>query len=494
MCSTPLGISARPPRPSTAATHAVPSAMEPTDPTVRIQRASGDRVGVRTPEAVRPAVPLRIVWVGDLGSATPQRVRVHAGGIDAALAEIAPRVLAHVPGSPDVPFAPTALADFRPDRIARTVPLVQTLLNLAAREASGDGEAALAATGAPASWVRRAMASREAPEAGRGAIDRLMSLAGPQEAPSFRAQVDAEVARTAEALSNDADLAALDRAWRSLAWLARRLDLRGDVRLEAVSVPDLEAALTSGPLAEATVSAALVVADVEIGPSARDVRLAGALAQLGAASGVPVLAGAAPALVGAEDAASSVPPVRHDSDATFGAWTALRQRPEARWLALAYPRVRLAAGAELWGSGALAVAADAAGAHARGDGVSALGRAPLRDLDAADLSISLASGVADDLARHGIGALVAEPGGVHVGRAPSVASGAETPAHTAALSLPASLFMARVAAVIASGGDAAREIPWARVETTAEGTRVVLPATLSPVLGADVSILLRSEA
>ena len=453
------------------------------------------------PVSPRPApterhVPtLTVVWAGALGGTGT--VPVGAGGLDDALGRVAPRVVASVPGLGSHTARPRALAELRAGRLARSVPAVRALADLAEREAEGASAQALVATGAPDAWVRRALARREAdgavPTAGGRAVDRLMRLAGPA---SFRDEVDAEIARAETAVAEDPEVAALERAWRSLGWLARRLDLRGGVRLVAVTDVSLDALLAGPALAEAAGAASLVVVDAALGPSARDVDRAGRLAEVGAAAGVPVVASAAPELVGAGGRHGAVPPVRHTTDAAFAGWLGLRQRPEARALALAFPEVRLGPGRDLWGGGALAVAADAAAAWARGDGLAGLGRQPVPDLAPDDLAVALGADQAADLARAGVATVVPRPGGAVVAGAPSAAAGG-TPARDAALSLPAALFASRLARALAGADDPraalARELDgWGRLDADADadGLRAVLPAAASPTLGADVGVRL----
>ena len=450
------------------------------------------------PPRPRPApVPVRVVWAGPLGGDLPAAVRVTAGGVDAALAEVAPRVVVSVPGLDAAELAPTTLAELRPARAARALPAVRALLDLARREADGAGEAALAASGAPAAWVRRALGARERAErsVGATAVDRILDLVGEAEPASFAAEVDAEVARAEAALAADADLTRLRRAWRSLAWLARRLDLRGGLALTAVAGdPDALLDDPDGALRGALDGAAVLAVDAELGTSARDVGRAGRLAALGAEAGVPVVASAASELVGADGPGAPVPPQTGLTSARFAGWRSLRERPEARWLALAYPPVRLTPGGDVWGGGALAVVADLAAAHARGDGVAALGRGPVPDLDPGALAVALDPDVAADLGRGGVCAVVADGAGARVATAPSVAARSGSAGRDAALSLPAALFAARVAAVAGRGehGPAlGRELgPWARVGDADGGLRVTLPAATSPALGADVSVVL----
>ena len=438
--------------------------------------------------------PLVVVWAGALGARAS--LPVLAGGLDDALARVAPRVTAHVPGLGDAVVVPTALGDLRPGRIARSLPAVRALQELARLDAQGAGPDALAASGAPADWVRRALDARRDAAGPASAVDRLMGMVGPAEPASLADAVAAEVSRVEAALEADADRSALERSWRGLGWLTRRLDLRGDVRLVAVSDGSVDALLNGDALAQAAASASLVIADVEVGPSAVDVERAGRLAALGASAGVPVIASAAPELVGAEGRHGAVPPVRHGDRAAFAGWVGLRSRPEARALAVAYPPVRLAAGRDVWGGAALAVAADAARAWAAGDGLSSLGRRPVPDLDADALAVALPPEVAADLARAGVVGLVPEGPGVRVASAPSAAATSGPPARDAALSLPAALFAARLARVAEGAGDLRaaleRELdPWGRVEATPDGLRAVLPAGAAPPLAADVAVTLR---
>ena len=432
-----------------------------------------------------------MVWAGVLGGTAT--VPVLAGGLDDALAEVAPQVVVSVPGLGSHVARPRTLAELRAGRLVRRLPAVGALVDLAEREAEGASAEALAATGAPEAWVRRALDGRaaRAPTASGRAVDRLMRLAGPP--ASFRDRVDAEVARAQAALEADPEVAALECAWRSLGWLVRRLDLRGDVRLVAVTDVSLDALLAGSALAEAAGAASLVVVDARLGPSARDVERAGRLAEVGAASGAPVLASAAPALVGADGRHGAVPPVRHATDAAFAGWLGLRERTEARSLALAFPEVRLAPGRDLWGGGALAVAADAAAAWARGDGLPGLGRRPVPDLAADDLALALDSAQAADLARAGVVAVVPRSGGAVVAGAPSAAAGAGPAAREAALSLAAALFTARLARAAEGADDVGAALGaelagWGRLDAD----RAVLPAAASPTLPADVGVRLET--
>ena len=458
--------------------------MDSPDPSVRL------RAGAPTPGAAteRARATMTVVWAGTLGGTAV--VPVLAGGLDDAVAAVAPTLVASVPGLADHTVAPRSLADLRPDRMARSLPAARALRDLADRDAEGADARALADTGAPDAWVHKALAHRQASEA-PSAVDRLMRLAGPA---SLRDEVDAELARAERALADDPEVAGLERSWRSLAWLARRLDLRGGVRLVAVTGASLDALLDGPALAQTASRASLVVVDAHLGPSPRDVERAGRLARLGASAGVPVLASAAPDLVGADGRHGPVPPVRHTADAAFAGWVGLRGRPEARALALAFPDVRLVPGRDLWAGGALAVAADAAAAWSRGDGLPGLGRRPVPDLAADDLAATLSPEQVADLASAGLGALAPSGTDVVVRAAPSAATGGGA-AREAALSLPAALFAARLRQALDGSDDPgsalARELDgWGRLETDADGLRAVLPAAATPVLRADVGVRL----
>ena len=460
--------------------------MDSPDPSVRV-RASGHGAPPEQPTERRRAT-ITVVWAGVLGGTAA--VPVLAGGLDDAVAEVAPRVVVSVPGLGSYRAAPRTLAELRPERLAAALPDVGALRALADLDAAGASAQDLAATGAPDAWVRKAIAARSQSGAS-SAVDRLMRLVEPA---SFRDQVEAEIERAERAVADDPEVAGLERSWRSLAWLARRLDLRGGVRLVAVTDGSLDALLAGPALAEAAGGASLVVVDAHVGPSARDVERAGRLADIGAAAGVPVVASAAPALVGAEDRHGPVPPVRHTADAAFAGWLGLRQRAEARALALGFPDLRVVPGRDVWAGGGLALAADAAAAWARGDGLPGLGRQPVPDLAADDLAVALSPAQAADLAGAGVGAVTPSGGGGVVAGAPSVAVGG-APARAAALSLPAALFTCRLHRALAAGGDAEAALGdeldgWGRLDTDADGLRAVLPASASPTLAADVGVRL----
>ena len=460
---------------------------------VHVRTSTAGREGAR---AVTPKT-LTVVWAGLLGGTAT--VPVLAGGLDDAMARVAPRLVVDVTGLGTAVATPTTLAGLRASRLARALPAVQALLALATSELEGAGPEQLAATGAPADWVQKALASRQAADEPGSAVDRLMQLTG-QAPASFQAEVEAEVARAERAVADDPEAAAFERAWRSLAWLARRLDLRGGVRLVAVTDASLDALLAGDALASAAADASLVVVDAGLGPSARDVGRAGRLAAIGAQAGAPVVASAAPALVGTDGRHGAVPPLRHATDAAFAGWELLRQQPEARALGLAFPEVRLAPGRDdLWGGGALAVAADAAAAWARGDGLPGLGRQAVPDLGADDLGVALGPAVAADLARGGICTLAPDGTRARVVGAPSAAASGASPARDAALSLPAALFAARLGRALSAGGDPAealgRELDGhARLDALPDGLRAVLPASASPTLGADVAVRVQTQA
>ena len=460
--------------------------MDSPDPSVRVRASGLGASSERPAERRRPT--LTVVWAGALGGTAV--VPVLAGGLDDALARVAPGVVVGVPGLGSYRAAPRTLAELRPDRLAAALPAVRALRDLADLEAAGASAEALAATGAPDAWVHKALASRDR-GASSSAVDRLMRLVEPA---SFRDQVGAEVARADAAVVGDPEVADLERSWRSLAWLARRLDLRGGVRLVAVTDGSLDALIAGPALAEAAGGASLVVVDAHVGPSARDVERAGRLAEIGAAAGVPVVASAAPALVGAEGRHGPVPPVRHAADAAFAGWLGLRQRAEARALALAVPDLRLVPGRDVWGGGALALAADAAAAWARGDGLPGLGRQPVPDLAPDDLAVALSPAQAADLAEGGVCAVTPAGGACAVAAAPSVATGG-APARAAALSLAAALFTCRLQRALAGADDPAAALRdetdvWGRLDADADGLRAVLPASASPTLAADVGVRL----
>lgn len=199
------------------------------------------------------------------------------------------------------------------------------------------------------------------------------------------AQVEAMIALMQAAILNHPRVVALEAAWRSLHRfvqaqdegpvvvkilpLTRREVIRDQRAVQDPEDSDLCALLWHEGLGGGE-PFSLLLADHDYGAEAEDVQALRGLAAAGAGAFVPVLAHAAPALVDLPDW-GALPARRdlarlHDGPRHI-AWRALRESEEARFLALAGPRVlaRGGDGAPRWTGGAWVLAARIAAAFRR---------------------------------------------------------------------------------------------------------------------------------
>ncbi|TCR68361.1 type VI secretion system contractile sheath large subunit [Bosea sp. BK604] len=262
----------------------------------------------------------------------------------------------------------------------------------------------------------------------------LSSTRGPQAAPSgaSAARPDA-VTRQIEAITRHPAWLTAEAAWRGLKLV---LSARGRGTKPALKLWDLGGESITDALAndgfigalaetaqEARWSAILVVG--AFGTSAADFEALRHLALLGYASQTPVIVSLAAGFFGkpaAEVAAMDNPAALLDGPA-HAAWRGLRDRPESQFLFAAWNDVVLRAGegqAPLWGDAGLVVAAQILSSLSRsGWPTEILGNQnPVEGLDVVELSVrggktialplcaALDGGVARDLARDGLMALV----------------------------------------------------------------------------------------
>jgi len=302
--------------------------------------------------ASRPAraeedAPFRILLAADFsgraargvvetGSALGERKvhRVDLDSLDDAIARLEPQV--RLEGGETLRLR--ELDDFLPDT------LFSRVARFGALKEAADADA------------RRREPSRPA----AGLLDRILAGAPQEEAPAPAAGPDrpTELMRS---ILTDPGFRALESAWRGVDFLLRRLDVDGPLTLHLLDVSpgELRADLLAGDdlsrsglhrlLVEKTVGtpggvpwAALAVLG-SFGPSREDAEALGRLANLAARAGTAVLAGAEPALVGAESFEKAPDP--NDWSAPSGdgaaAWDAFRALPAARYVGLALPRLLL---------------------------------------------------------------------------------------------------------------------------------------------------------
>lgn len=200
------------------------------------------------------------------------------------------------------------------------------------------------------------------------------------------AKVDAMIALMQAAICNHPRFVALEAAWRSLHRLVAAQDAAAPVIVKVMPLTPRELARDVRAVqhpADAAIAAllwdegmaagepfGLLLMDAEFSAEPEDVLALRGLAAAGAGAFVPVVAHAAPGLLDLPDWLA-LPGKRDSARVHDGprhiAWRALRDSEEARFLALAAPRVlaRDGAGAPRWTGGGWVVATRAAAAFRR---------------------------------------------------------------------------------------------------------------------------------
>jgi hypothetical protein len=326
----------------------------------QLGKKRGDRRAGKSDEGSR-----RFLVLGDFGArearglievgdalATRALVRVRQEHFDAVVAAVAPRL--SLPGAAQ-PLEISALDDFHPDTLFRRLSLFRDpprapapLGKVAVGEGDADDVARLLGRRPPAPPAPE-------PSAADALIGQIMSA---HSAPAPRAEAPLDAAalgRTMGAVLHDAGFRALEARWRALELLASRADEEIEIWLLDVSRAELVADLLDEGAADAVEGTALarrlltppgrrafsvLVADLPFGPGAEDLSLLGRLGRLAAGLGAPLVAGAAPALLGCRDLAGAGDPARWPalSPADAERWKALRRTVEAGWIGLALPR------------------------------------------------------------------------------------------------------------------------------------------------------------
>ncbi|HEY3518958.1 MAG TPA: type VI secretion system contractile sheath large subunit [Gammaproteobacteria bacterium] len=332
---------------------------------VTLGRAAGGRRSAA-------AKPFRALVLAGFSGAAPAPTmaarRISADDFDAVLHELAPTVSLEIAGPPAVreTLKLTALDDFHPDRLLeRVAALREPSLAAAAPPTVAEGARELAAGAqaaeSDADLLGRLLgqrASSTAPSRAQQKVRELIegALAGATAAASPARDDALRAARTAllRAILNDSGFRDLERAWRSVHFLATRLD---EDQLE-LHIADLSKAALSEQLArsngrlEATPLHALlvgrggdepwdaVVTDYTFTLAHDDLMLLAMLGALAARVPAPLLAHADLSLCGCRTASGVDAPWdwKIGDDEVGQLWHEVRRHPAAKQLVLAAPR------------------------------------------------------------------------------------------------------------------------------------------------------------
>ena len=294
-----------------------------------------------------------------------------------------------------VPIQIASLEDFHPDRIVPQLELFSELRNVRQRLQDSSTFAAAAAEvqtwagpvqapAAPRETTAPAATGSTQPESDAATVERLLGRPKTQASASplrnacvdlqsllreavaphivrgpdprqaeLVAAVDAAIADQLRRIVHHPDFQAMEAAWRGLDFLVHNLELdeslklfvldasREELAADLGSTDDLRSTALHRLLVQSTIETpggepwSLIVANHQFDRSTPDAAVLGRLAQLAAAAGAPVLAGAASTLVSEIDQASET--TQGDREM----WTALRQLPEAAYLGFSLPRFLL---------------------------------------------------------------------------------------------------------------------------------------------------------
>jgi type VI secretion system protein ImpC len=364
----------------------------------------------RETDAARPVpdTPFNVLVLGDFsgrrgGAVSRAAIAFDRDDVDAAIARVAPVLTLSSEGGGSVELRFRELDDFHPDRLYETVPLFRSLRDLrdrlsdgrtfasAAREVSGDSAGGAAAAGSggasggtgaaggtgttAAALAGGSLLDRmvdDAPSAGAAPARREDDLAAfvrqvvaphlaaredPRQAEMV-AGVDAALATQMRALLHAPPFRSLEASWRTIDFLARRIETGGTLRLYLLDLPraTLNAALDADGGAVALAQLLAESAGAVPGGGgwtvisglyefAADDADALRVAQLGAIAqrvNAAFVAGAAASFAGRADW-SELPTPRDWPQLATSTWAAIRGTGEARSVALAAPRFLLRA-------------------------------------------------------------------------------------------------------------------------------------------------------
>jgi type VI secretion system protein ImpC len=340
------------------------------NPFGKIELSTSGRAA-RAPVRRESDAPFRILIMGDFSGrknrgvaealATRRCVTIDIDNFDAVLERMQPRLDLTV-GTTGVPLTFATLDDFHPDRLFARVPLVRDAVpDIATPGSRAKASPKESDQETLARLLGREDAQRSAPPSPATRPDPVHDLIAqavaahivPPPAPGAAQTAAAtDLARSAQmrALLHQADLQALEAAWRSVDSLVRNLETGEGlaVSLLDVSADELRADLERSDdltetglfkkLVEETVHTpgatpwSLLLADFFFSTKEHDARCLARAGKIAEASGAPLLTGLQSALI---DAAISRDGLNDP------VWRALRSMPHAASLGVAAPRILL---------------------------------------------------------------------------------------------------------------------------------------------------------
>lgn len=311
------------------------------------QKRAFDEIDVRLGEPTEGTpeedTPFRLLLLGDFGGPRAHRkplaarkpVRVDRDSFEDVLARLDVELPLDAGGAP-VAWRVRELDDLHPDRLLSRVDRLRDLADAAER-----------AAGAP-------------PPRHAALLDNILEGRSEAEEPPRSASDD--LGTLLRSLLHEPSFRAVEAAWRGVDFLLRRLDTDGpltihlldlsreELEVDLLDAEDVAQSALHRILVEETVGTpggvpwAAAASLFDFDGTLKDAVLLGRLAGLGSAVKTPILAGAAPSLLGCASLEGSTDPGTWSGPKSAGArdaWDALRRLPAARYVGLALPRLLL---------------------------------------------------------------------------------------------------------------------------------------------------------
>ncbi|HET7921780.1 MAG TPA: type VI secretion system contractile sheath large subunit [Gammaproteobacteria bacterium] len=339
-------------------------------------------------QAADVELPFRILVLGDFTQdaraafeADNLPVAVRDRELGAAFAKFAPVLQMQVPNRLghdadsvlEIELRFRSISDFEPDQLIQQVPELRNLLELRRllwryrehgadlRQVANDMQRLLG------DWAQGAAAGKFWYDALKARVSAL----GAHNVGQMLAEVDGRLGPQLDAILHHPDFRTLESAWRSLQFLAERMDFSENCMLDVLNIGKRQLLEEFEDVPELVQSRlyqlvytnefgqyggrpySVMVGNYQFGPTAGDVKLLQNLAGIAAVAHAPFIAGAAPQFFDADDF-NGLSRIRDLASLMeqpqFTKWRGLRAGEDARYVALVLPRFLLR---RAWGSSGL---------------------------------------------------------------------------------------------------------------------------------------------